>query len=154
VAQSWHSLYLPATEVPEATSTLLDVLESTGYTRYDPFPGGMGTPPGLKTFVKLFVTPAQEGWVRVLGEPDPAVLPDLSRQFKVLYAYLYDKRSSVSVYRDGSLIEDGLIEFLRPGKTADDLARAAQGAIPTIAGPSTQSASMLPEEFQQLAQDH
>jgi hypothetical protein len=151
VTQSWHSLYLLTDDIPAVIASLDQVLVQARYTRFDPFTGGMGTPPGLKTFVKLFVAPAQDGWIRILGEPDPAVLPDLSRQFALLHAYLDDKGSHINVYHNGSMVSDGLTEFLRPGKTRDDLARAEQDTIPII---SNQSGSVLPDEIKQLAADH
>jgi hypothetical protein len=151
VAQSWHSLYLQTGDQQAVITALVDVLTRAGYTRYDPFAGGMGTPPGLKTFVKLFVTPAQDGWVRVLGEPDPAILPDLSQQFALLHAYLNDKDAGITVYRAGSSVPDGLTGILRPGKSANDLARAEQGSIPTSID---QPDSILPDDIQKLAQEH
>ena len=55
-----------------AELVLRSALEGAGYAPYDPFPGGTGTPPGLAQWTRLFVAPAQDGWVRVLGEPDEA----------------------------------------------------------------------------------
>jgi hypothetical protein len=85
---SWHSLYLRAGEAQAIAAALLDVLGRHSYQRYDPFAGGTGTPPGFRVFVKHFVAPATDGWVRLLGTPDPDSLIDLSHVQPFLHAWL------------------------------------------------------------------
>jgi hypothetical protein len=150
---SWHTLYLRASEPQAIVVALLDVLRRHSYQRYDPFAGGTGTPPGFKIFVKHFVTPATDGWVRLLGTPDPDTLIDLSHVRPFLHAWSTDSDSGIDVYRAGALDPDGQVAYLRPGKTADDLALAQHGAVPAAAGKDT-GASVIPGEIQQLARAH
>src|SRR5262249_2867639 len=121
---NWDSLCIRGRDHVQVAIILRDTLLAAGYQRYDPFPGGSGTPPGLKTFVKQFVAPAQDGWVRVLGAPDVAVLPALSVDDDVLHAQLSVEFGDITVYHNGALDPDYLSTYLRPGKTLDDLARA------------------------------
>ena len=151
---SWHSLYLRAGEAQAIAAALLDVLGRHSYQRYDPFAGGTGTPPGFRVFVKHFVAPATDGWVRLLGTPDPDSLIDLSHVQPFLHAWLTDNDSRIDVYRDGAVDPDGLAAYLRPGKTANDLALARHGAVPAAAADQDTAASLIPGEIQQLARAH
>ena len=54
MSNSWHSLYLPASETATAIAALIETLQSLGYQRYDPFPGGTGTPPETQDFCQIF----------------------------------------------------------------------------------------------------
>jgi hypothetical protein len=150
---SWHSLYFRAGEAQAVAGMLLDALRRHGYQGYDPFAGGTGTPPGLTVFVKHFVAPASDGWVRVLGAPDPDSLIDLSRALPFLHAWLTNDDGSIDAYHDGALDPDGLAACLRPGHSADDLVQAQHGAAPPAAH-HDEIASVLPGEIQQLARDH
>ncbi len=149
MSETWYSLYLLTADAPAVAAALIDALHQHGYQRYDPFAGGSGTPPGLKTFIRQYVAPSLDGWVRVLGDPDPGTLTDLSTHWTLLHAWLTDTGSGIDVYQNGAVNADGLILYLRPGKTADDLNRAWQGAMPT---PADRPASILPDDVQQLAQ--
>jgi len=150
MSETWHSLYLRAADTSAVAAALADTLQQRGYQRYDPFAGGSGTPPGLKVFIKHFVAPAVDGWVRVLGDPDPAAFSDLSSHGTLLHGWLSDADSGIEVYINGTAVPDGLSAYLRPGKTADDLKRALQGAVPTAVDRPT---SILPDDVQQLAQN-
>jgi hypothetical protein len=149
----WHSLYLRASEAQIIAAVLLDVLARRSYQRYDPFAGGTGTPPGFSVFVKHFVAPATDGWVRLLGTPDPDSLIDLSQVQPLLHAWLIDSDSGIDVYRGGAVDPDGLVAYLRPGKTADDLALARRSTVPATADQGA-AASLIPGEIQQLAHNH
>jgi hypothetical protein len=151
MSETWHSLYLRADETQAVADALIDALRHHRYQRYDPFAGGTGTPPGLKTFVKHFVAPPSDGWVRILGEPEPRSLIDLSAGRTLLYAWLDAADSGIELYRDGATDADALGDFLRPGKTLGDLARSRQGATPT---PMERPASVLPDDMQQFAREH
>jgi hypothetical protein len=153
----WHSLYISTDSTyPDSaavSAALLAALETLGYQRYDPFAGGMGTPPGLKTFVKLFAAPAQDGWVRILGEPDLAAPAVLSASTPVLHAWLSDTASGIDVYINGARDEQAVVNYLMPSKTRDDLARAERGDMPTLVD-RTPASDMLPPDIQKMAQDH
>jgi hypothetical protein len=147
---SWHSLYLRTadsnTDAHTIATALIDSLHQYGYQRYDPFPGGTGTPPGLKQFVKQFVAPAVNGWVRILGEPDSKALHDLSTHYPVIFAWLTETDSGMTLYRDGGIDPEGLSAYLRPRQRLD--------AQPVNAAPTTADPSILPDEIQKLARDH
>src|SRR3954465_10887872 len=98
MSETWHSLYLRADETQSIEAALIDSLLQHGYQRYDPFAGGTGTPPGLKTFVKHFVAPPTDGWVRILGEPDSSSLIDLSTGHPLLYAWIVGSDSGMEFY--------------------------------------------------------
>ncbi len=149
--ETWHSLYLRADDEHVVAASLIDALRHHGYQRYDPFAGGSGTPPGLRAFVKHFVAPSIDGWVRILGEPDPVALVDLSVGQTLLYAWLIGDESGIDVYHDGATDPEALIGYLRPGKIVEDLVQAAHSAAST---PIDRSASLVPDDVQQLAQEH
>lgn len=156
---SWHSLYIRTDDAAGTTitaATLIEVLSRQGYQRYDPFPGGMGTPLALKTFVRHFVSPVTEGWVRILGTPDPDTFVTLSVHYPLLHGWLSGSDGGIEVYQNGQKQSD-LTPYLAPGKTADDLTRAIQGtyqAEPAKAGRRDQTkADALPDELQQFARE-
>lgn len=147
----WHSLYLRTDSSAIAVLALVEALQTLGYQRYDPFPGGMGTPPGLKTFAKHFVAPPQDGWVRVLGQPEPDLLPALSQKYLLLYAWFTDSASGVEVYINGERRDDHLRELLRPGAFLPDDITTYHDNTSTEGG----SAGLaLPDDVQRLAQTH
>ena len=160
MSDAWHSLYLRVEDFPDtptAAAALQDALSREGYQPYDPFAGGSGTPISLKTFVKCLVAPPQDGWIRILGEPGNPVkamqtaVVELSAGRPILWAWLSGKdEGGLTPYRDGQLSADGLGVYLRPDKTADDLARALGGTMPTVIEVS--SGGMLPDDIQRLAQ--
>jgi hypothetical protein len=160
---SWHSLYLHTTDTASIAATLRALLAAQGYVAYDPFPGGGGTPPGLRELVRQFVAPPQDGWVRVLGAPDEAVLPDLSRESgPVLCAWVTDEDGGFALYQDGARHTDpaAFAPFRHADKTPDLLARAFAGTlpVPVLEGDGdppvmATGADDLPPELQQLAQE-
>lgn len=169
---SWHSLYLLTDDTAPVAAALNAALTALGYRPYDPFPGGTGTPPGLVSMVRLFVAPVQEGWVRILGQPDEAILPDLSQQTgaPVIYGWLTGEGGGFALFRDGARQADSagsgdldaFEPYVRPGQTLDVLRAAFAGNLPVepVAagsgdGPPVMvvGADSLPPELQQFAQD-
>jgi hypothetical protein len=114
--ETWHSLYLRADDPPAIVAVLVAALQQRGYQRYDPFAGGTGTPSGLKTFVRHFIAPSVDGWVRILGEPDLQVVNDLSKDRLVLHAWLTDADGGLALYQDGQASDAALATLLRPGR--------------------------------------
>lgn len=153
----WCSLFLPCgADDPAAAATSAAALQSAaaalGYQPYDPF----GLLPGkaYAQAVRLFVQPARGGWIRVIGEPDPALLPALSQQTPVLWAELDGAAARLEAYAAGSPVA---LEAAFPDQ-ADCLRRAQQlgGATPPAASSREALGAIaldaLPGDVQTLAQ--
>ena len=138
-------------------------MAAQGYTPFDPFPGGTGTPPGLTALVRLFVAPPQKGWVCVLGEYPADLLPAFSQEAAqpVLYGWLTEENGGFALYQDGVRHDDpaAFAPYLKPGQPPDILSRAFAGEIKVEVVESDQppvavlGADALPPELQQLAHD-
>ncbi|GAB4412808.1 MAG: hypothetical protein Kow00106_07520 [Anaerolineae bacterium] len=156
MAANWYSLYIPDSS-PEAVSAALgDLLGRHGYTPYDPFPGGAGTPPALTDLVRLFVAPAQEGWVRVLGALDRSLCQELSAALErpVVVTWLEDEGGGIALITADGWHEsaEAFAPYLRDGVSTDDLQRAWAGAPPTdAASDETQAGPALPPPLADLA---
>src|SRR5258708_36901289 len=96
----WHSLYFRSEAQADVAAALYRSFELAGYQRYDPFPGGIGTPSGLTSFIKLFVAPVQSGWVRVIGKSELTLLPELGSSDSVLHAWLDETDTGIPVLND------------------------------------------------------
>ncbi|GIV81472.1 MAG: hypothetical protein KatS3mg051_0826 [Anaerolineae bacterium] len=157
MAPGWHSLYI-ADVSPEAVSAaLISVLGKHGYTPYDPFPGGAGTPPGLTDLVRLFVAPPQEGWVRVLGALDRALCTELSAALDrpVLVAWLDESSGGLALATGDAFREtpDALVPYLRTGSALDDLRRAWAGEVRSDPLPDESQAEQgLPPALRDMAE--
>jgi hypothetical protein len=134
-------------------NALRESLTSLGYQLYDPF----GAVPGkaYPQAVRLFVAPASDGWVRVIGEPDPALFALLSHLALCLSVALDATKAEITAFVDGSsaVPEEALVPHLRPGRSPDDLRRALNFS-PTKASTPDESAlplDTLPQEVQAMA---
>ena len=96
---SWSSLYLPC--VDNIAETLKDALKALGYQLYDPF----GLIPGkaYPQVVRLFIMPASNGWTRIIGEPDPALLTPLSLLAPCLLVELDESEAAFTAYIEGEV---------------------------------------------------
>lgn len=131
---AWHSLYLPSDDRERLLAALHGALDALGYILYDPFTHWQPVDSYPRT-VKLFVAPACMGWLRVIGEPDPDLLPALSRTAPLLHLALDHDRDHAAFFAEGAQHElvAGLTPYLRPGCTSDDLRRVRlqpQGSAP------------------------
>lgn len=99
---TFHSLYLPFDDSAAVADRLRAELTAHGYTLFNPF----GLIPGKSypVAVRLFVAPARNGWVRVVGEADPLLLPGLSTLAPVAMFGLDGANASSSFYRDGAAV--------------------------------------------------
>ena len=151
----WHTVYAPLEDAAPLVTALEAALSAQGYAAYDPFPGGGGTPPHMRQTVRLFVAPARAGWVRVLGAPDEAALPDVQQRLGVplLYAWLNAEGGGWALFADGARHEtpDAFALYLTPGHTLDAL-RAAF-ALRAADTPSPADTGALPPELQALARE-
>ena len=76
MSEVWSSLYFRTDDMAAVTKALTAAASIAGYTAFNPFTGAPSrTWPKV---LRLFVAPAQGGWVRVLGQPDSAMLSDLA----------------------------------------------------------------------------
>ncbi len=158
----WQSLYIPTANPKKIAEAVQSVLETHGYQAYDPFPGGSGTPTGLKKMARHFVAPALNGWVRVLGEPVEELLAEINRALEedILYGWLDEDSSGFALYQNGSRKDD--LEALRPyvRTSLAELQRAAAGEMRMDEIVSKEppvvilGADALPPEIQQLADEH
>ncbi|MCC6802320.1 MAG: hypothetical protein IT319_05505 [Anaerolineae bacterium] len=92
------SLYLP--DAAEIARPIRAALAALGYEFFDPF----GLIPGkaYPQAVRLFVAPARGGWTRVLGAPDPALLPSLSQTAPCLLVELDGANARIEAYAGGA----------------------------------------------------
>lgn len=162
MSQSWHSLFLPDAEPEAVISALHAVLTAHGYAEFDPFPGGTGTPLKLAATVRHFVSPASDGWVRVLGDPDDELLRafHVALDQPVIVGWLTEEDGGFALLHGGERHDDPakFAEFLHPDHSPDTLTRAFAGEINVKAVESEQpsvavlGAESLPPELQQFAQ--
>ncbi len=154
----WQSLYLSCVDRDAVVSALRDSLVALRYELYDPF----GLIPGnaYPQTVRLFVAPPQADWVRVIGEPDARLLPDLSRLGLCLGLALDGSAARIAVYAHGEQADpqSALTAHLRPASTADDLRRAlaespaAGNEARERPAPDSLPLDALPEDVQAMAQ--
>lgn len=117
----WASTYLPNTPKKAVVAALKTSYETAGYTAYDPFPGGTGTPSGISFTIRLFVARPENGWTRILGTLSPEVLKALAEKLNTTLINVWIDESESKVEAIG---QNPLTAFLKPDKTADDLTRA------------------------------
>jgi hypothetical protein len=163
MSDAWYSLYLPTASAGPVIDALRSLLASHGYTPYDPFPGGTGTPGSLTDLVRQFAAPPQGGWLRILGQPAEALLPGFSAavNIPVLYAWLTDDSGGFALFQDGARHDDPAVfqPYRQEGRTPDDLRRAWAGQLPVGALDGAESSAAvpgedaLPPEIRQFAQD-
>ncbi|MBX3063003.1 MAG: hypothetical protein KF726_08505 [Anaerolineae bacterium] len=142
----WDSLYVRTDSTTAVAEALIATLTSAGYQRFDPFPGGAGTPIGIKETVKLFVAPPVDGIVRVIGGlPENVTLP-----LNFLRAWISDDNCGVMAYRDGVADASAIADYLTVGKSLDDLAKAEQR--PALGVVNKSASTNLAPELAQFAE--
>lgn len=124
MSTTWNCLYWRSDNAELVAQHLQQTLTVLGYTLFNPF----GLIPGkaYTRSIRLFVAPALNGWVKVIGAADALDLALLSKDTVLIYATLDGSDSNFRVYVDGkdSSLEDALIPHLRPNVTISDLQRA------------------------------
>lgn len=147
---SWDSLYLPSADSDAVTAALQRALTALGYTLFDPFAPIPG--PAYPRAVRLFVAPADGGWVRVVGAADARVLPALSAGRLCLSVALAGDTARIATYLDGAQTDpaDALRGYVRPGC---DLAAALRGDMPLPVEPDATPDLLrtLPDDVRPLA---
>lgn len=146
---SWDSLYLPSANQDAIVSQLHTCLNDLGYQAFDPF----GIIPGkaYKHAVRLFVAPPVDGWVRIIGTPDPRMLATLTASIPGLYIALDDDRAIIQAYARSNLRDTAAVlkPYLREGFTLDHL-RHALAADDLPAGDTDSIFDHLPQDIQAL----
>lgn len=155
---AWHSLFISTDEAVPVVSALLEALALYSYAPYDPFPGGNGTPPAYKRFIRQFVSPARSGWVRILGIPDLDSIRSISAKWPILYGLLDGDAGEWRVIRNGESSTDAaaFVPYLKPNVTPDAFTRVASGQIGLVPDNSESrsvSELALPPDVQQLARE-
>lgn len=124
-------LYVQALESP--ATQLREALAAAGWQAYDPFPGGVGTPPALRQFVRLLISPPTEGWVRAYGDPTaafPAVIRTLSAGRLAIHVWLADKQGGLDAYVDGHAKPDRLAALVRSDADTLDETQPGPNILP------------------------
>jgi len=118
----WQQLFVNTPGAEWVAETMISALSGLGFTQYDPFPGGSGTPVAFKTFARHFVAPASDNWVRILGQPLaeslPALIAALSKDRAVMSVELDETEGRVLAYVNGQ--PRPLEPFLRLGFTLSE----------------------------------
>ena len=128
---NWTSIYCRASDPALVEAALRQHLPALGYEVYEPF--GLIPPKAYAQTVKLFVAPAQDGWVRVIGAADDAVLGGLNAFPPALRITLNGEEADFTV--PGGDVTAALRDYLRPGSTPEDVLGAIRG--PMIVPPRT-----------------
>lgn len=159
MASSFHSLYLPSADRQTVITLLQESLTALGYTTFDPFALIPGK--SYPQAVRLFVAPVIDGWLRVIGEADEALLPTLSQQGMCLALVLVGTEAHIAVYANSAHIADTnalittLAPHLRAGHSASDLQNVlnSRGEAPLrpINSDSTLPTDILSGDLQALA---
>lgn len=137
-------------------TSLRNALQNAGYSFYDPFPGGTGTPMGLQNRVRSFIAPPDAGWVRMLFAPNEMwqeneVLAGLNLPV-IKIVYFSPEQFEIGAYQPntGATGIPALVTFLRTGLTENDLRQAMNIA----SGSASDSASNeLTPELQKFAEE-
>jgi hypothetical protein len=147
---AWCSLYLPSADSATITAALRESLVALGYQSFDPF----GLIPG-KAYphaVRLFVAPASGEWSRIVGTPDPALLPSLSLYAPVLLMELDGNTARLEAYVEGeaSTVEMAFAPYVRHHDCIRlSMLQTATSGSATLGGVSLDA---LPDDVQALAQ--
>lgn len=150
---TWHSLFTPSADAATTAAALREQVVALGYTLFDPF----GIMPGsaYREAVRLFVSPSVNGWARVIGECDPALLSSAFQRAPMLSVRLDGDQASIRLYQNGDAAEaDALAPYLKPTCSADDIRRILSTPDLTImpkAPTSSLPLNALPDDVQAMA---
>ncbi|MCA9910363.1 MAG: hypothetical protein KC519_17015 [Anaerolineae bacterium] len=99
----WHSLYLKNADPQIVADDFRALLGAHGYTLYNPF-SLMPVKPYRQT-IRMFVAPAQAGWTQLVGEPDAALLPELSHSWPLVWLSLTGQDVGIQTFMDGDAVD-------------------------------------------------
>lgn len=154
MAATWKCLYLRSDDAKVVIQQLQESLIRLGYTLFNPF----GLIPGkaYARSIRLFVAPATDGWVKIIGSPDAAQYAPLSQNTTLVYAALQGAEADIRVYHQGEAAdpETALLLYLRPNLSASDLQQALRttsNIIPVDKPDAGLPFNVLPDDIQALA---
>jgi hypothetical protein len=145
----WNSVYVPMSDEDKVAAALNAIYTEAGYSAFNPFPGGTGTPKGITERVRLFVAPGEDNWTHIIGAPDVDLLGKLSDGLALSLVYVWiGEESGVEVIGAGELSQ-----FLREGAmnaqyTASD---APTGEVARLADEYGVDAGQADKMFQKAA---
>lgn len=99
MSEVWSSFYVRSGDATAIGDTLVRAATEAGYTPFNPFSGAPGR--SYPQALRLFVSPVRGGWVRVLGEPVPALLAPVSQIGPLLWARLEASQSQIEAWANG-----------------------------------------------------
>lgn len=143
--------YVQAADSPAAA--VRDALIADGWQPYDPFPGGIGTPPALKRLVRLLVAPPVNGWVRVYGDPAaalPTVITALSAGRLLIHVWLAEAESGMDAYLDGQSVPQRLAAFVADERTRSDETQIAPTILPAGLDSLARQSSVNPAQASKM----
>lgn len=158
---TWNSLHLSCDDHQIVADALRQRLAALSYTLFDPFSAAPGK--AYDRALRLFVSPARSGWVRLVGTATPdaplaeLLLPDLSTTGTALaLALAADGTAQVQAAVDGAAVpaQDALRPHLRPGCTHANLSAALAGRVSPQGDAATAGEvplDLLPDDVQQMA---
>ncbi len=146
---AWQSLYLPSEG--DIAGSLKNALTSRGYTPFDPF--GLLPAKTYPQAVRLFVAPAKGGWTRVIGAPDPLILPELSLLAPCLLVELDGAAARIEAYTEGEAAAPELA-LMTYAHEHDCIHLALEGTPNVSRTPSLGGVALdaLPNDVQALAE--
>ena len=154
----WQHLLFPNIASEDVLVAIRNALENNGYSSYDPFPGGIGSPIGKQTRIRAFAAPPSEGWQSIFFAPNDGVAASILTDFAMsinspfldlrLYS-LEDYQITVYDVDTATTNLSSLLPFLKLGLNMSDLESAQYEPSPS-ASEST-SPPNLPPELQQFA---
>lgn len=152
----WQTLLVVNPPALSIADTVRNLLKENGYKAYDPFPGGMGSPIGKVSRLRMFLAPTEAGWLRLLVATGDAVphelVTTLARllQTPIVWPQLIDDQQFSVGYVAATGEIDATWEPFRPylkeDLSAADLTAAAQQAVVI-----SKQNSNLPADVQQMA---
>ncbi len=153
MSNPWYSLFLLSDQFDEVAQTLRGIYQNLGWTPYDPFPGGLGTPFSLKVFSKGFVLPSNSKVVRIVSEgafPEE-ILFSLSETQPVLFGWLTATEGGWQVIHEARAhaTPEAFVPFLKAETTVEEFSRALAGSLPV---PLAEQSSNLPPDVEKLAE--
>ena len=152
----WQSIVFQNSDEQDYSPTLKAALKAVGYKTYDPFPGGLGSPLGKVARVRMFMSPVQDGWQRLMVAPQDELTDDIiialtqTISTEMLWLQLQDDTEhSIIVLPAKNAELAALSPFLQPDYSIDTLQHQLTQPL------TAQEASgvPVPEDIQQLAEE-